>query len=213
MKNQIIECLHCGNETQHEVIFSVDSQDKAYSTSNPDETMDFQITYSLTRCSTCDNISLFVNTEFDENPNNLWEAHVCYPHEKKIDKVVPEVITKNYYEAKKVKKISKPAFAIMIRRGLEFLCKDQKAKGRSLKNKLSDLVNRGIIPSTLSEMGDTLRFLGNAGAHASDYEIDRIEIQAMDDFYLAMIEYVYVTPNRLKRIKESIDKKTTPSTL
>jgi hypothetical protein len=180
---QILECPHCGNKTQQEIIFRYDSFDKAYSTTKPDESIDVDITYSMTKCTTCSQVSLYINSEFDDNPGLLNEAFLAFPHEKRIERDVPEIIAKNYQEAKKVMKISRPAFAILIRRGLEFMCDEQKAKGRTLKGKLDNLVTRGIIPSTLAEMGDTLRFLGNVGAHASDYEIDRKEIEAMNDFY------------------------------
>ncbi|MCD4664020.1 MAG: DUF4145 domain-containing protein [Bacteroidales bacterium] len=190
MESQVLDCAHCGNKTKQEKIFHVIGQETAYLSKDPEDTMDYDVYYTVVKCTTCQNISLFANTEFDDNPENLFDAHLCYPHEKRIEKQVPEIISKNYLEAKKVMKVSNPAFAIMIRRGLEFICKEQKAKGRSLKAKLEDLVKREIIPTPLAEMGDTLRVLGNIGAHATEYVIDQQEIQAMNDFYLAMNEYV-----------------------
>ena len=210
MDQQIFECPHCGNKTQYEILHKVDAIEESYSVEDPEDVMDFEVFYSLIRCSTCKKISMFLNTEYDDCSVNLSEASLCYPHEREIDKNVPEIIVRNYNEAKKVKRISRPAFAVMIRRGLEFLCVEQNAKGKNLKDKITNLVSMGIIPVTLAEMAETLRFLGNAGAHDCDYEIDKMEVQAMDDFYLAMIEYVYVAPSKLKKIKESIDKKITP---
>jgi hypothetical protein len=181
--------------------------DVAYTTGNPEDSMDIEIYYSLTKCTTCREISLFVNTEYDDDRGDLKEAILCYPHENKVAKEIPEIIAKNYAEAKKVMKISRPAFAIMIRRGLEFMCQDQQAKGKTLKAKLDNLVSSGIIPSILAEMGDTLRSLGNIGAHAADYKTDREEVEAMNDFFISMIEYVYVAPFKLSKLKESIKKK------
>lgn len=208
MNTQLLECPHCGNKTQHEIIFQVDSTDIAYTVGNPDDTLDIDITYSLVNCTTCQSISMFVNTQFDENPDDLNEAILCYPHEKKVKEGVPDLIVKNYAEARKVMKISRPAFAILIRRGLEFICLDQNASGNNLKEKLDDLSNRGIIPSTLAQMANALRFFGNLGAHATDYEIDIVEAETMNEFFLTMIEFVYIAPAKLAKLRESIKKKT-----
>jgi hypothetical protein len=58
------------------------------------------------------------------------------------------------------------------------------------------------------EMANTLRFLGNLGAHEIDFDFERQETQAMQDFLVAMLEYVYVAPGRIKSLQESIEKKT-----
>lgn len=201
---QLTTCPHCGNDTIHEILYSITTTDKAYSTNNPEDFIFFDISYYLTMCKTCLNISLFYDTEDDENQGELNDAYICYPKQKNLGNEIPESIMQNYREAIKIKNISSTAFAVMIRRGLEFLCKENSAKGQTLKKQLEDLGAKGIIPSTLAEMGNTLRFLGNIGAHATKYKIDRSEVQAMDDFFIAMLEYVYVGPAKLARLKESI---------
>jgi hypothetical protein len=204
---QIVTCPHCGNETAHEIIFEVDSSEKAFSSMDSDDFIDFDVTYYLTRCKTCFRISLFWDSEIDEAQGKLSEATICYPRQNYFGDYIPDTIIKTYKEAKRIKNISPTSFAVMIRRGLEFLCIDKKAKGRTLNKQLEDLGKRGIIPQTLFEMGDTLRFLGNQGAHATNYEIGITEVQAMDDFFIAMIEYVYIAPAKLNRLKEAINLK------
>lgn len=201
---QIVTCPHCGNETAHEILKIVETSEKAFSTVSPDDFFDFDITFYLTKCKTCFNISLFADTEMDEKQGKLSEATICYPRQSYFGDEVPETITKTYKEARRIKNISPTSFAVMIRRGLEFLCIDNKAKGHTLDTQLEDLGKKGIIPRTLVEMGDTLRFLGNKGAHATNYEIGMTEVQAMDDFFIAMIEYVYIAPAKLDRLKEAI---------
>lgn len=204
---QIVTCPHCGNETAHEIIFEVDSTERAFSPLNSDDYIDFCVTYYLTSCKTCLSISLFWDSEIDERHGKLSEATICYPRQSDFGNDVPESIIKTYREARRIKNISPTSFAVMIRRGLEFLCIDKKAKGRTLIKQLEDLGKTGIIPQTLFEMGDTLRFLGNKGAHATDYKIGITEIQAMDDFFIAMIEFVYIAPAKLYRLKETIKSK------
>jgi hypothetical protein len=205
---QIIPCPHCGNETTQEVIFETSISETFYLSSDPDDSCDFDITYYLTKCITCNSLSLFYDAEFYDNQGNLSEATLCYPEHKKLGIEIPSTVANTYREASRIRNISSEAFAVMIRRGLEFLCQDKKAKGETLKNQLEDLGSKGIIPNTLVEMGDALRFLGNIGAHATNYKIDRTEIKVMDDFFLAMLEYVYIAPAKLTQLKESIKKKT-----
>jgi hypothetical protein len=143
-----------------------------------------------------------------DNPGELKTANLLYPHERKLDSAIPEIIKKSFEEAKRVERISPNAFAVLVRRSLELLCKDQNAKGTNLKNQISDLCSRGVIPETLMEMANTLRFLGNLGAHEIDFDFERQETQAMQDFLVAMLEYVYVAPGRIKSLQESIEKKT-----
>lgn len=145
----------------------------------------------------------------------MEHAHVFYPLIKRASKEIPKIISETYYEALKVEKISPIAFSILIRRTLELLCKDQNAGGNNLKLQLKNLADKNIIPNTLFEMGDTLRNLGNLGAHSSEYNFDYVEIEAMKDFIIAMLEFVYVAPAKIEELRKSIEKKktTVPNTI
>jgi predicted nucleic-acid-binding Zn-ribbon protein len=201
---QIVTCPHCGNETTHEILYTVETSEKAYSIIDIDDMIDFDVTFYLTKCVTCKDISLFWDSEIDEIQGKLSEATICYPKHNYFGEEIPNTIVQTYNEARRIKNISPTAFAVMIRRGLEFLCQEKKAKGKNLYNQLADLGKTGIIPNTLVEMGDTLRFLGNQGAHATNYKIGKTEVQAIDDFFIAMLEYVYIGPAKLNRLKETI---------
>lgn len=204
---QVVICPHCGNETNLEVVYSIETPEKVYSMNDPDDFIELDTTYYLTQCKTCLSIALYCDTEADEKQGKLSEAYICYPAQKLYHDYIPLSIRETYTEAKRIKNISPTAFAVMIRRGLEFICKEKKAKGRNLNQQLRDMGKSEIIPHTLVEMGDTLRFLGNLGAHATEYKIDRNEAQAMDDFFSAMIEFVYIAPEKLNKVKEIIKKK------
>jgi hypothetical protein len=120
---------------------------------------------------------------------------------------VPVAIAREFWEAQRVEKTSKTAYAVLIGRVLERICKDKEAKGRSLNSQIKDLSDRGVIPAQLSEMAHALRFLRNSGAHVTDYSIDDDEVQAMKDFTVTMIEYVYIAPAKLAALKATIEKK------
>ena len=94
----------------------------------------------------------------------------------------------------------------MIRRSLEALCDDRGVKEHSLVKMLEELVKRGEIPETLAEMTTVLRLIGNAGAHHSDVKVIVPMTWAMDEFFRAVVEYVYVAPSKLADFKEKLDK-------
>lgn len=158
--------------------------------------------YYLVRCKTCSDISLFWNWDLAPNPNELKDENLVFPVVKRFSDGVPEAIRRSYTEAKKVQKISPSAFAAMIRRALEYVCRDQNAKGRNLRDQIFDLAKKGVIPSTLTKMALMIKTLGNIGAHASDVEIqpDHAETELMDDFFAAVIEYVYIAPEKIVKL-------------
>src|SRR5262249_54934189 len=66
------------------------------------------------------------------------------------------------------------AAALMVRRVLEELCKDKKATGNNLKEKLGKLKGSVVIPQELLDGADELRILGNNAAHVEAEEYDAI---------------------------------------
>ena len=207
MNNEIILiCSHCGNKTPHLIKTQISSHEEVYD-SNGECLGEIKTYYYLTECKTCNGISLFSDWEASDNPGDLQKASQLYPPPRELGEAIPKEIRKSYEEARKVEKISANAFAVLIRRSLELLCRDQKAKGNNLKEQIADLSERGIIPNKLVEMAETLRFIGNIGAHEIEVDIDQTETRAIDDFLVAMLEYVYVAPNKIKNFKDTIAKK------
>jgi len=85
---------------------------------------------------------------------------------------------------------------------LEYICVDQKASGKDLYGKLQDLITKGILPGYFGDITDLLRVVGNLGAHASDKTLDIWDAELIDEFFRFVIEYVYVAPAKIKRMKE-----------
>lgn len=206
-KKQIIKCEHCGNKSTHTTVFSILGPEEILDhPSLPDMTVETY--YFLAKCGSCSGISLFWDWQESDGPiGDLAYAHLLYPVVKEFGTAVPALIAKDYVEATKVKKISPIAFAVLVRKSLESICKDQKATGRDLKEKLDDLAKKGIIPESLSKMANAIRYLGNIGAHASEKEIDSYEAETLNDFFVAIIEYVYIGPAKLNILSERMKKK------
>jgi hypothetical protein len=55
--------------------------------------------------------------------------------------------------------------------------------------------------------GSFFRVLGNVGAHAGDQEVESYQVEALDQFFRAVVEYVYVAPSRLSRFREELEER------
>ena len=117
---------------------------------------------------------------------------------------MPEAIRVCYAEAVRIQKIAPNAYAVMLRRSLEALCDDRGVKKGSLHVRLLELAKRGEIPPILAEMTSVLRSLGNAGAHYDQQKITVPITWAMDEFFRAILEYVYVAPSKLDAFRSRL---------
>lgn len=198
--NPLLLCQHCGNKTSHTILEKGYEKDEV----EFEDGVKFEIDSYLwfTKCDNCGRYSLF--NCMDDNPD---ESSSLWPNERNIDESVPTEIKIAYHEANKVKQISKIAFIIMIRRCLDILCKHEKAKGRDLYLKIVNLGSRGIIPNKLTDMADLIRLIGNNGSHENEIKINEIEINLLDEFFLAIIEYVYIAPQKISKLKKLLGNK------
>ncbi len=206
---EVFKCPHCGNETVN-VLISFTAVDEMLELvdSRTHEIDNFLVEsyFFITKCKTCNQVSVFTSADFDEMPYNLSSSFQIWPKNKVLGDGVPKSIEDRYDEANKVKKVSPLAFSILIRRCLEQLCKDKGATGKNLKEKIEDLGKKKIIPETLADMADIIRETGNTGAHGDKFKLNKFDMDVLDDFFIAVIEYVYVAPQRLVKIKDRLKK-------
>lgn len=203
MKPQVLVCRHCGNETVHSVLKRYENSTGIFDEKGTIVQPISQY-YFLMKCETCSEPSLYGNWELVDDPEDLKEAKLLFPTLEELSSVVPESVRIGYRKALRVKKIDPDAFAVNIRKGLEYICKDQKARGDNLFQQLQDLAKRNVLPSVLADATDVLREIGNIGAHASEKEVGPELAETADDFFKLMIEYVYVLPSRLGDISAKL---------
>jgi Domain of unknown function (DUF4145) len=100
------------------------------------------------------------------------------------------------------------AAAIMIRKTLEELCKDQNAQGKRLVDQIKDLSSKVVLPMGLVDGIDSLRLLGNDAAHVELKNFDKIsheEIEVGIEFTKEVLKAVYqhsILVNRLEALKK-----------
>ncbi len=81
---------------------------------------------------------------------------------------------------------------------------DRCAEGRDLFAQLKYLGEKGTFPGYYAEMTDLMRRIGNIGAHAEEIELDYGDAELLDDFFRSVVEYVYIAPSKIERLRERI---------
>lgn len=197
-------CDHCGNVTFQTVI----SNEVTYEGGKA-------ATYIFTKCSICHGVELRAypgdwnaplkpgqKSLFHDIPLlQLWPPNTSLPSE------VPERIRKLYEEARQVRNQSPSSFVVLLRRAYEALARDRKAEGRTLSEQIQSLIDQDKLPHVFAEMIDISRRIGNLGAHNAEKDVTPDDAEVSDQFLKAIVEYLYVAPALLDRVKG-----TTPST-
>ena len=202
---KIAFCPHCGNRAPQRLIHSQTCEWIGRSLTD-DEELDLPLTYHVASCETCNQVLLYTCLGDQMTNEDFVHGNLEYPDSGNLNISVPESIRKIYEEAARIKMLAPNAFAAQIRKALEALCENRGAKNGVLQKRLADLVSRGELPATFAEATDVLRILGNVGAHASDESVKPSQVSALDEFFRAVVEYVYVAPSKLKAFRDSLSR-------
>jgi hypothetical protein len=197
-------CPHCGIKTRQQLIHS---QSYTYELKErlSETTENINGTYLIAVCLNCEQVLLYhANNDNDiPNLNQFYDAKLQWPDSGTLHWSIPEKIVGYYKEALKVKIYSPNAFANQIGRALEAVCNDKGATGRELYKKLTNLAQKGILPSLLAEMANEIRLLRNLGSHDAERPVESWQVPFIDDFFRAVVEYLYVYPSKLKEHRET----------
>jgi hypothetical protein len=173
---------------------------------------------SIYRCPTCEGLSLF--GDYLQYPRTKAFAEKrLYPRGSMLlpakhllgdPNCVPKRTLAEYEQIWPLRFLAPTAFAISIRLLLEGICIEQQAQGNTLFKQLKDLVARGTFPGNFAEITDLVRQVGNLGAHSAATDIDVWDAELLDDFFRSIIEYVYIVPSKIARLKQRISFKNSP---
>ncbi len=204
--SKIAFCPHCGNKAPQRLIH-VQTCEWVGRTLLDDEELDVGRTYFVASCGTCNHIllySMYGDDHGEEDYAEIFaESHLEYPDSGHLDFSVPASIKQVYENAARIKLSNPDAFAAQIRRALEALCKDRGAEGENLHDMIKDLVNLEKLPATLAAAAGLLKDMGNKGAHADNETIRLNQVDALDKFFRAIVEYVYVAPSMVEALRDS----------
>jgi len=195
-------CPHCSNRAPQRLVLTQRYMERAWSADGEDE---HPWSMFVAICETCNRPLLYENMGDQIDPTNFIRGDLEYPKGSFIDAVVPPSIARIYEEAHRIKEIAPNAYVVMIRRALEAIAVAENATGNSLQGKLNSLAEKGAIPAALAEATILIRKIGNIGAHADKKNVHPLLVYAIDDFFRAIIEYIYVAPKKLKEFKSRVD--------
>jgi len=201
-------CPHCGNRAPQRLIHIQKHFERSWSVSDGSESEPTPWSTFIAVCETCGHLLLYDNPGDVIGEKDFYKCSLVFPLEAKLHNAVPEKISKIYDEAHRIKEIAPNAFAVQIRRALEALCEDRGVDHGNLQQKIKELAAKGDVPPVLSEVSDALRLLGNIGAHGVDESVHPLLAYAVDDFFRAIVEYVYVAPSKLRDFKKQMNKYT-----
>jgi DNA-binding SARP family transcriptional activator len=131
----------------------------------------------------------------------LWPLALALPPE------APDRVRKIYEEARAIKRHSPSSFVVQIRRALEAVANDKSAEGKTLMTKTEWLINQGYLPEVFGEMSHISRIIGNLGAHDAENDVTEDDVEVVDEFFRAIIEYLYVASAKVAHVKQLIGKK------
>jgi hypothetical protein len=97
------------------------------------------------------------------------------------------------------------AAAVMVRRTLEEVCKDKRASGKNLQERIQALGATIILPPALLKGLDNLRLLGNDAAHVEAKTYDSIgqeEVEVAIDVTKEVLKAVYQMDSLVGRLEK-----------
>ena len=201
---QVSFCPHCGHDSPQSLL-------KVHSFQTTCSHGEF---FTFAKCETCGNPLIYSShlRWYVEKIRKqgafyhcLHSRYLVYPVPEKLHQGIPANVARFYMEAQRIKYTAANSFAASIRRCLEMVCNDRGASGDTLNKQLAELKAKGDIPTVLAEMTDIIRLLGNSACH-DDIEIDAGFVDTIDEFFRAVLDYVYVRPFQVNEIRTKFER-------
>lgn len=203
---KVAYCPHCGNRAPQRLIHKQNYLERIWDSTDGSESEPLSCSMFVAVCETCGYLLIYDNFGDQLEDNQFYHCSLVFPQAGRLHNAVPERIAEVYEEARRIKEIAPNAFAVQIRRALEALCEDRGVKNGNLQQRLKNLAEKGDIPPVLADASDALRLLGNIGAHGVGESVHPLLAHAVDEFFRAIVEYVYVAPSKLQDFKNQMNK-------
>lgn len=171
------------------------------------------------RCPNCDKFSIIVNGLGPQIKGSKWNL-VPSSFAQTLPDYIPDSIRQDYTESCAIATLSPRASAVLIRRCLQGILRDfYHAKSKNLSEAIDEV--SPLIDDTLREALDSIRRIGNIGAHPeynvnSIIDIDIEDVQAMIRIIEICIHQSYIVNHdkdasyaAIKTLDERIQEKRT----
>lgn len=160
--------------------------------------------WALVQCDRCEQPSLEVREDFGDGFADD-QAVIVYPTTHRLSADIPLGLRREYAEAQACWNAKAyTACVVMVRRTLEGTCAEQGVSKRPLVKALRELRAQDLIDGTLADWADTLRTLGNIGAHYTASTVTRQDAEDALAFAEALLDHIYVLRKRFAEFKERV---------
>lgn len=216
-KEYRVACIDCGRSTLHRVTrsaeYTTDYTERRFSITGWDE-------YQVIECLGCQTVSFRKCHRDTENigvdpdtGEEILEEHIeLYPsrtagrYELDDTLLLPPAIQRVYRESLAALRGSMPVLTgIGLRALVETVCKERKASGRNLEERIDTLVNQGVLTRDGAEILHSLRIMGNDAAHEVKPHTTE-DLNAAFDVIEYVLTGVYLLPQRAAKLP----RRTTP---
>ena len=209
----ILTCPHCGNRTPMGLLNRYDKVtiDERYNAHYSD-------VFELFECPVCTGFHLFHthwNTEesYPRDYDIYEDGKLLYPYTERLNLfALPKTVRGAYESASRVQNIDEASCVITLRRTLEMVCKDKGATNGQLHQKLNQLQQNGILPPLMGDISKVIKDIGNMAAHGDEVAFDKYMVESLFRFTNKILEYVYILPKEMKKIKFELEQLTTEET-
>lgn len=209
LTGSVVKCGHCANIGRMEILATRDDGSRyAEEVNVGDRAIDASYNagtlVQVLLCEVCSQVTVR-RTDYDERfTEDPIEWSVIFPKGTSAVEGLPKAVEAAHAAAQRVRNVDRNAYAVLLRRMLEVVCIDQGAVGNTLAARLKDLAGKGILPLGLIEVADSIRSMGNVGAHAATGDVEEGEVPLLDRLSAAVLEYVYVAPLLVARAREKM---------
>jgi len=155
--------------------------------------------YAIARCLNDEcKIDYLVERNYKGNP---WRVQSIKPSVEKIGEGVPPPIEEAYRQAQICLVIDCPDTSIaMCRASLDRMSKDKNAEGKTLEARLNNLVEKGILKSSIITESINVRKFGNTALHdILAEEINKEDAEIICEFTKGILYDIYVTPELARK--------------
>ena len=216
IKEQMIEqCYHCGNKGLMNIICNHSEKFGGYyiDENGKDEYDPLEeFRWFILLCPVCRFLTIkqkYSSEELGFNPiteEPFYEEEIIYPENKMNVKNIPKYIASTFEAALKIKNIDRESCLVLLRKTLELICNEKEAKGYDLDSKVKDLISQKIFPKELEDAYWIIRSSGNQAAHTTNINLHNYDIKQIIDILYTIIDYLYITPSKIKYLKNKLEK-------
>jgi len=184
-------CSHCDTQGHLDVLSNV-SEIKDYE----DKGIYWECDrlYKVLRCPNCEGIIL-LKGQYHSGIDNCPEYVQEYPQDHSVDAGIPDEIAKELQVLSKLRKLDCNSHLVCCRRILEKICRNLGATKQNLHEMVKELENTGKFTDPIRLLTDSLRKLGNIGAHDTGKSVAEDDLCKVERSVFIVLDYFYVAPH------------------